>query len=321
MKSSIQSQVQNMEIQADFGYALATFEQPPNKSDYIQSFTADYIRRHALFSDVNRYTNIIWNFMRFCPPSEVTFEGLDAVCMFTSLSFFIDDQSDHDDLAYLERYQTLINGLRLPETLSEQALFELLQHAKKLSQLHKISSDPFRQHLLNYVAAQRWERNLLNMGQACFTVEDYQRYRPDAIALLPYLALLKLAENIDDSQFNPLQRSRLLFMEQLATRIAYLDNDLYSWRSEQNEPTALNLVKVFKENLALSWEESFQRVYAFRNATVERYLQNREEALNEDNTVELRRYIELIECAITGNFEAMKQLKLHKLRYELSLSL
>ncbi len=318
MKLLSQNQSQDMEVQKTFGYPLAAFVQPLDKSDYIQSFTADYIRRHQLFADVNRYTTIIWNFMRFCPPSEVTFEGLDAVCMFTSLSFFIDDQLADNNLVCLERYQTLINNFRSPETASEQALFELLQHTEALSQLHQISSNSFRQHLLSYIAAQQWERDLLTAHRPHFTVADYQRYRPDAIALLPYLALLKLAENIDDSQFNPLQRSRLLFMEQLATRIAYLDNDLCSWRSEQNEPTALNLVKVFKENLALSWEESFQEVYALRNTTVERYLQNRNEALSEANTAELRRYIELIECAVTGNFAAMQQLKSHKLRYELT---
>ena len=255
--------------------------------------------------------------MRLCTPSEVTFEGLDAACMFTSLSFFIDDQLSRNNDVYLERYQTLINDFRLPETPLEQALFELLQHAEALSQLHQIRSTSFRQHLLNYVTAQQWKCNMLDADHAHFTVEDYQRYRPDAIALLPYLALLKLAENIDESRFSPMQRSRLLFMEQLVTRIAYLDNDLDAWQREQNEPTALNLVKVFKENLALSWEESCQEVYALRNATVECYLRNREEALNEEGTVELMRYLELIECAVTGKFEAMEQLKLHKFRYDI----
>ncbi|MEO1296517.1 MAG: hypothetical protein AAFW75_12050 [Cyanobacteria bacterium J06636_16] len=312
MELSSQSQLQGVEVENVFGYPLTIFEQTSDKSDYIQSFTADYIRRHELFVDVNRYTTLVWNFMRLCTPSEVTFEGLDAVCMFTSLSFFIDNQLANDNHTYLERSQTLINDFRLPETPSEQALFELLQHAETLSQLNQISSTPFCQHLLNYIAAQQWKRE----GHAYLTVEDYQQYRPYAIALLPHLALLKLTENIDELQFSPLQKARLLFMEQLATRIVYLDNDLYAWQSDQNEPIALNLIKVFQENLALSWEESFQEVYALRNTTVERYLQNREEALGEENTFELRRYIELIECAVTGNFEAMKQLKLHKSRYE-----
>ena len=37
MKSSIQSQAQGLEIQADFGYDLAKFEQPLDKSDYIRN--------------------------------------------------------------------------------------------------------------------------------------------------------------------------------------------------------------------------------------------------------------------------------------------
>ena len=306
-----------MSVQQSFGYSLAAFEQPANTSQYIQRFTAEYIQRYELFINVERYATIIGNFMRFCPPKGVTIAGIEAVCMFTSLSFFVDDQLENYDSRYLESYQAILTGRRLPQSKPEQALLELLNFAEALSQSSQISQDSFRQHLSHYFAAQQWERDVVKRERYRFTEADYRRYRPDAIALLPYLALLKLAEHIDEQRFAPLQKTQLVYLEQLSAKIAYLDNDLYSWESEQDEPTALNLVKVIKEQSGLSWQESLQRVITLRNRTVEEFIHIRDAALAEADAAELRRYIELMEYAMTGNFEAMKQLKLNSLRYQL----
>ena len=273
-----------------FGYPLSAFEQPVDKRLYLHSFIADYISRYQLFEDVERYATIIGLFMRFCIPPDISFPGLEAVCMFTTLSFFIDDQSDKSSNHYLERYQEIITGSGVPLTPSEQALSDLLDLVKRLSvQKHK-DGDLFRQHLFNYIAAQQWERDTTRASNTGFTLEGYHQYRPDAIALFPYLALLRLSADIDDSQFHPLQRTQLLYLEQLTAKIAYLDNDLFSWQSERTDPTALNLVKVIKENSTLSWEDSFKKVLKLRNTTVELYIQNRGTILEEDQQFQIPDY-------------------------------
>ncbi|EDX87088.1 hypothetical protein S7335_4795 [Synechococcus sp. PCC 7335] len=305
-----------MKTAQPFSYQFARFEQPADKCLYLHSFIADYISRHQLFRKVERYTKIIGLFMRFCSPPDISFQGLNAICMFTTLSFFIDDQADKDNNCYLERFQSIIKGLRSPETNSENALIELLDFADRLSGRAQMNSDSFRQHLLNYIAAQQWERERISRSPSDFSLEGYYQYRPDAIALFPYLALLKLSEKIDELRFHPLQRSQLLFLEQLAAKIAYLDNDICSWQSERTEPTALNLVKVLKEESLLSWEKSLQEVTRIRNSTVERYVHNRDQLLQEADSIELRNYFSMLECSVTGNYEAMQHLKQQQLRYE-----
>ncbi|MEM8503985.1 MAG: terpene synthase family protein [Cyanobacteria bacterium P01_D01_bin.1] len=311
-------------------YPLERFEQPVDKCRYLNSFIVDYISRYQLFDDVERYTKIIGLFMRFCTPPNVSFRGLDAVCMFTTLSFFIDDQSDKGNNRYLERYQEIITGKRSPVTQSENALSELLDFAQQLSESYRASADSFRQHLLGYITAQQWERECVNHSQGGFSIEDYRQYRPDAIALFPYLALLKLSENIDESRFFPLQKSQLLFLEQLAAKIAYLDNDICSWESERTDPTALNLIKIIKESSDLSWRDSFEEVLRLRNAAVELYSHNRDcarqvesvlkPAALESTTPVLNQYLSLLECSVTGNLKAMSCLKLGQLRYQPSVS-
>ena len=316
-------QIQSIQMQAHqhFGYRLTSFEQPPDAWNDIQSFTADYIHRYQLFREVEHYTTIIGTFVRFCLPKAISIRGLKVICLFTTLCFFIDDCADKENNDYLAQYRELITGIRRPTKPSEKALNELLNLTEALSVVNNMSTKRFRQQFLNYLKAQQWERDFLKRANRGFNLNEYQRYRPDAIAAFPYFALLKLAKNIDEQRFHPLQSSRLLFLEQLSARIAYLDNDILSWQTECNEPTALNLVKVFIETLALSWHDSLERVLELRNATVELYIHNRDEALKEGVTPEPKDYCELIECTVTGNFEAMKRLKLHHLRYELDANL
>ena len=296
-------------------YSLARFEQPTDKRLYIGLFVADYIDRYQLFSNIEHYTEIIGLFMRLCAPPNVSFPGLDAICMFTTLSFFIDDQSKKGDTEHLKRYREVIKGLTTPQTKSERALYELLELVDSLSEFDRKQGDLFKQRFLDYIAAQAWERTHIRHAKRGFRLKEYYQYRPDAIALLPYLALLKLSEKIEDLSFHPLQKCQLLFLEQLATKIAYLDNDICSWEAERSEPTALNLVKVLKEERAISWNESLETVIKARDTTVALYVRNRDYALQTSDTLSLRRYLNVLECSMTGNLETMKRLKLHHLRY------
>ena len=310
-----------MKVTQSFIHPLTQFEQPVDKSLYLHSFITDYINRHQLFGDVERYTKIIGLFMRLCCPSNVSYKGLDAVCMFTTLSFLIDDQADKDDIRYLEQYREIVKGVRTPASQLEDALSELLDLVDDLSSRTQTNSDLFRQLFLDYIAAQQWERTYLNRSQGGFRLEDYLRYRPDAIALFPYLALLKLSEEIDELQGHSLQKAQLLFLEQLAARIAYLDNDICSWEFERSDPTALNLVKILKEEWTLSWNASLEEVMRTRDATVKLYVCNRDYALQVSDDASLKRYLTFIECSITGNFETLRRLKLQRLRYEATESL
>lgn len=307
-----------MKAKQNFNYSLTHFEQPEDNCRYLHLFIASYIEQYQLFRDVERYTKIIGLFMCLCSPPNVSLKGLEAVCMFATLSFFIDDQSDKGDVSCLKHYREIVQGLKTPQNKSENALKALLNLVDELAQFNPEKGTPFRQRLLDYIAAQQWERAYINRAQGGFRLKDYFRYRPDAIALLPYLALLKLSENIDERHCHPLQRHQLLFLEQLAVRIAYLDNDICSWESERLEPTALNLVKVLKEESALSWEDSLEEAIRTRNETVELYVRNRDYALQSSDAIALRRYLNLLECSVTGNFEAMERLKLCRLRYELA---
>lgn len=289
-------------------YPFRTQPQGVEQVAFMRDFTAGFFRRHALFHDPERYVDTVVHFARFCTPPGTSDDGLAAACMYMAWVLYLDDASDGsiggigDDI--VAAYVDVVGDANAsPRTTGEAALQELVARVRAIAARRRAPLAEFGARLVEMMRAQAWERTETPQDVVSSRA-GYERHRPAAIGNGAFLSVMKLDAGVSTDRFDPLTKARALLLEELATRLVYLSNDILSQHREEHDPSALTLVRVIARERGLSWSDALVEATRVHAEDVEAYMRVRAE-LSRSAEEQCPRFVEILDYDVAGNLAAM----------------
>jgi hypothetical protein len=289
---------------AQLAYPFRTEPQGDPQVAFMREFMDGFLRRHRLFHDPDLYVGTVVHFARFCTPPGTSEDGLAAACMYMTWVLYLDDASAgsvggiSDDV--VARYvDTVENDSVVPRTPGEGALHELVSRVRSIAERSGASTAEFATRLVEMMRAQAWERAGIVPSRA-----HYERYRPAAIGNGAFVSIMKLDGGVSTDRLDPLTKARALLLEELATRLVYLSNDILSQHREEHDPTALSLVRVLASERGLSWSDALVEATRVHAQDVDSYSHVRAELLSHPDP-DCKRLVGILDCDVDGNLAAM----------------
>jgi hypothetical protein len=279
----------------------------------MRELTAEYLGRHRLFADVERYVDTVVHFARFCTPPGTSDEGLACACMYMAWVLYLDDVSDGSvgeiGARTVDRYCRLVwslhhcDGHQEPSSSAEHALAELVSRVKRVADHRALAAREFCERVIEMMRAQLWERERSKVATS-FSRSEYLQHRPAAIGNGAFVSIMKLDHAVDVGRFDQLEMARVVLLDELTTRLVYLSNDILSEHREASDASALSLVRVIAEETGLPWSEAVEQAVATHQRDVDSYRRVRQELL-ENGHPDTARLVLICDTDVAGNLAAM----------------
>ena len=237
--------IESESVMRTLGYPFAAREQGAREVGLMREFTPGYLRRHRMFSDIDLYADTVVHFARFCTPKGTSDAGLSSACMYMAWVLFLDDVGGGSlgDVGadIVSRHCEILRAIREdgshpePASSAEAALLELASTVKGIAARKGLGFEEFCERLVAMMRAQQWERDRSGSTSRPFSRTDYLRVRPAAIGNGAFVSIMKLDHGVDVDRFDPLAKSRAIRLDELATCLVYLSNDILSQHREERE--------------------------------------------------------------------------------------
>jgi hypothetical protein len=292
---------------------MSRFEHSPEGVARIREFTEGFISAFELFEHSEPQASTIVSFAKHCTTSQFCGLPMEAACIYLSLVLYVDDEDEGsrntDRDACFRRFQEILDGSRMVETLADQALIELVFRCEMLAKTRGMSAKQFKSRTMAMFRAQHHERSLVASG-GVHDLRSFHAVRPRTIANDPWISLLKLVEDVDEMRLGPMVKARFRVLEELTNRFIFLLNDLFSAHREADDPSALNLVCVLNR-MGMPWRSSLESAWELHDKGVDSFLRIKNEIVEEslpELRAEILRYLSLLEINITGNQAAIAEI-------------
>lgn len=277
--------------------------QPAELTAFMRGFTRDYITRHRLFDDVDKYTDTVAHFARYCTPPGTSREALAAACRYMAWFLFLDDHPQQSQ--HLDTFTSIVRGdEKAPTEGPQAALAELTLAVERIARAAELECTEFRERTIAMMQAQHWEHVTLAGRTGDYTEEEYLRYRPNAVGNGAFISIMKLDAEVDADRADVLTAARTRLLEEMTTRLVYLANDILSQHRESADRTALSAVRVLAAASGRAWDEAVRLAIELHDCEMESYARMKIE-LQRSPVAATREIVKICDQNVSGNLAAM----------------